>query len=216
MARALGGRMPSAVSPHAEALRRLRSFAVAALQRGAEARPALDGLRVDAEEASPVLCAWLDAAVEAAAPDGRAVRDALEPVLASFAVALRSSEGARRAGGAPRAGRRAVSAAIDRVADVFLAIDTESGRIEDANPAAGALLGRTRERLLGASALEFVPEPGRELWWSQLDALAEGSEALRFEAALLDGSGRAVGIEARATRFATRSRTLALVLARPS
>jgi PAS domain-containing protein len=208
--------LPPAASQEAEALRRLRSFVTAALLHGDGAAPSLDGLRVDLGRAGPLLHAWLEAASGAAGPDGAAVRAALEPLLARFAVALRSSEGARRSGGAPRRGsRRAVAAAIDRVADVFLAIDTETGRIEDANPAAGALLGTTRDRLLGTSALDHVPEPARELWWSELDALAEGTEPRRFAAPLLDGSGRAIGVDARATRFATRQRTLALVLARP-
>ena len=122
----------------------------------------------------------------------------------------------RSAAGAPvRGSRRVVAGAIDRVTDVFLAIDTETGRIADANPAAGALLGTTRDQLLGASALDYVPEPARELWWSQLDALAEGGEPRRFSAPLVDGAGRSVGVEASATRFATKQRTLALVVARP-
>jgi PAS domain S-box-containing protein len=216
MPRALGAPLPAAASPEAEALRRLRSFATAALLHGDAAAPALDGLRVDLARAGPLLHAWLEAASEAAGPDAAAVRAALEPRVARFAVALRGCEAARRGAGAPRPGtRRAVAAAIDRVADVFLAIDTETGRIEDANPAAGALLGTTRDRLLGTSALDHVPEPARELWWSELDALAEGGEPRRFAAPLLDGSGRAIGVEARATRFATRQRTLALVVVRP-
>lgn len=217
MLRGLEGGAPPLASPEAEALRRLRSFVASALMHGDAAAPALDGLRVDLARAGPLLLAWLEAAAETAGPDGAAVRTALEPLLARFAVALRACDGTRRAAGAPvRSGRRAVAAAIDRVTDVFLAIDTETGRIADANPAAGALLGTTREALLGASALDYVPEPSRELWWSELDALGEGGEPRRFASALVDGSGRRIGIEACATRFATRQRTLALVIARPS
>jgi PAS domain-containing protein len=217
MASTLEGALPAAAAPEAEALRRLRSFVTSALLHGDEAAPALDGLRVDLGKAGPLLLAWLEAAVREAGPDGAAVRGALEPLLARFAVALRSTEGARRSAGAPvRSSRRAVAAAIDRVAEVFLAIDTGTGRIEDANPAAGALLGTTREALLGASALDYVPPPAREQWWSELDALAEAGEPRRFASALLDGGGRAVGVDACATRFSTRQRTLALVVARPA
>jgi PAS domain S-box-containing protein len=216
MARAQGAALPEAASPEAEAVRRLRSFVASALLHGEEAAPALDGLRVDLARTGPLILAWLEAAAEAAGPDGPAVRTALEPLIARFAVALRGCDGSRRAAGPPRASsRRAVSAAIDRVTDIFLAIDTETGRIADANPAAGALLGTSRDQLLGASALDFVPEPAREGWWSELDALAEGGEPRRFAAPLLDGAGRAVRVEACVTRFATRQRTLALVIARP-
>jgi PAS domain S-box-containing protein len=217
MRRGLAAGVPSAESAEAEALRRLRSFVASALLHGDEAVPALDGLRVDLERAGPLLLAWLEAAAEVAGPDAGAVRSALEPLLARFAVALRACDGSRRSAGAPvRGSRRAVAAAIDRVTDAFLAIDTETGRIADANPAAGALLGTTRDALLGASALDYVPEPSRELWWSELDALAEGGEPRRFASALVDRSGRAIGVEASATRFSTRQRTLALVLARPA
>jgi PAS domain S-box-containing protein len=215
MEHAHAGRLPSPASAEAEALRRLRSFATAALLHGDDASPALDGLRVDLAKTGPLLLAWLEAAAGCAGPDAAAVREALEPLLARFAVALRACDGSRRAAGTPAKGsRRVVAAAIDRVTDVFLAIDTETGRIADANPAAGALLGTTRDQLLGASALDFVPEPARDLWWSQLDALAEGGEPRRFASALVDGTGRSVGIEASATRFATRQRTLALIVAR--
>lgn len=217
MARAHAGRLPPAASPEAEALRRLRSFATAALLHGDAAIPALDGLRVDLDRTGSLLLAWLDAAAEAAGPDAAVVREALEPLLARFAVALRACDGSRRAAGAPvRGNRRVVAGAIDRVTDVFLAIDTETGRIADANPAAGALLGRTRDQLLGAVAFDYVPEAARERWESELDALAEGGEPRRFASALVDGTGRSVGVEARATRFATHQRTLALVVARPA
>src|SRR5262245_22039777 len=213
---ALSGWRPAPASPEAEALRRLRSFVASGLLYGDAAAPALDGLRVDLDRTGPLLLAWLEAAATIAGPDGPAVRTALEPLLARFAVALRSCEGARKAAGPPvRSGRRVVSAAIDRVAEVFLAIDTETGRFADANPAAGALLGTTRDHLLGASAFDYVPEPSRELWWSELDALAEGGEPRRFSAPLCDSGGHAVGVDAQVTCFRARQRTLALVVARP-
>ena len=209
--------MPEPASPEAESLRRLRSFAAAALLYGAEASPALDGLRVTPARADRLARAFVDAASRVAGPDGDAVRSALEPIAERFVLAIRGTAPARRASGAPRRSRRrAVSAAIDRVADVFLAIDVETGRIADANPAAGALLGVARDELVGGSALELVPEPARDAWWTQLEALSEGDEGGRFETRLLDRSGRTVGVEARVTRFATRTKTLALVLARPS
>jgi PAS domain S-box-containing protein len=107
-------------------------------------------------------------------------------------------------------------AAIDRVCDAFLALDIEDGRIVDANPAAGALLGVARDALLGVDALSFVPDAQRDGWWVELDAVSEGAEPRRFATCVRDVRGRELPVECSVTRFATRERTLALVLARPS
>jgi len=211
------GGLPAPDSAEAETLRRFRSFATAALSRGHEAAPALDGLRVNERRAGALLDAWLDAVAEASGPDGEEVRRILAPTLARFRGALRATVTVRRASGAPRASnRRAVSAAIDRVADAFLAIDIDTAHIADANPAAGALLGTTRDRLLGSCAMSFLPEPARDLWWTQLDALAEGGEPRRFRSTLRDQGGDTIEVEVSLTRFATRARTLALAVARPA
>ncbi|MCG8592157.1 MAG: PAS domain-containing protein, partial [Proteobacteria bacterium] len=162
-----------------------------------------------------LLTAWVDAASAAAGAQGPALRSALRPLAEHFLRKLRTSGAGRRARGAPRTNRRAVAAAIDRVSDAFLAIDTETGKIADANPAAGALLGVKRDALLGVDAMSFVPTGEQDDWWSQLDAIAEGNDQRRFAAALQDVSGGAVAVAASVTRFATRDRTLALVLARP-
>ena len=215
VARRPGPGLPAARSAEAEALRRFRSFAALALLHGERAQPSLEGLRVSERRATALLEAWVDAASATAGPDGAAVRAALSPLAMRYRQALRSTASARRAGGAPRPGRRrAVSAAIDRLADIFLAVDTESGTIEDANPAAGALLGTTRDELLGRDAMSFVPEPDRGAWWTQLDAVAEGGEARRFRSALQDTHGNTIQVDASITRFATRRRTLALFVAR--
>ena len=212
----LGGTAPAGGAPETEALRRFRSFVLLALTQGEEAAPSLEGLRTDPRRARRLIEAWLEAAALVAGPDQAGVREALSPLLERFVLALRETARARRASGAPVAGRRrAVSAAIDRVCDAFFAIDAETGAIADANPAAGALLGTTRDRLLGADAMEYVPADARPLWWAQLDAVSEGSEPRRFRACLQDAGGRPLAVDATVTRFSTRSRTLALILARP-
>ena len=210
------GRRPAAASPEAEILRRFRSFVLLSLQNG-KAEPALDGLRADYPRAARALHAWVDAAVDTSGPSAPEVRDALEPLREKFQLGLRSTARSRRASGAPRPNqRRAVSAAIDRVAEAFLAIDSDSGTIEDANPAAGALLGTARDQLLGAEAVAFVPKEERETWWTELEAIAEGEDNRRFSTSLSDGRGGRVPVEASVTRFSTRRRTLALVMARPA
>ena len=213
----LGDRMPSPASPEAEALRRLRSFAMLALARGGQdLPPSLEGLRVREGRVRPLLEAWVESVGALAGPDGDAVAERLTGVLARFCEALRSTPTAVRASGSARAGRRrAVSAAIDRVGDAFLAIDADSGAIADANPAAGALLGTTRDALLGRPVDVFVPPSTRDHWWTELEAISESGEVRRFHTALQDVAGRALPVEASVSRFATRSRTLALLLARP-
>jgi PAS domain-containing protein len=216
MAASLGDANPAAGTPEAEALRRFRSFAAAALRRGDRAVPALDGIRVDEQRVTMLLSSWVDAAAAAAGPDAAVVREALVPILVRFRINLRTTQPARQAGGTPRASkRRAVSAGIDRIADAFLAIDLGSGRIADANPAAGALLGTTRDGLLETDVTRFLPEPVRNTWWTQLDAVSEGAEPQRFTSKLEDCAGEPIEVDVSVTRFAKRHRTLALVLARP-
>lgn len=216
LAAQLGDAAPGPGAPEAEALRRFRSFAAAALRRGAAAPPALDGLRVPESRVAPLLEAWCRAAAGVAGERGPALRAALEPLVARFRAALRETAPARRRSGAPRAGARAVRAAIDRVADAFLAIDVDARRVVDANPAAGALLGTTRDALLGADAGALLPEEERETWWTHLDALAEGGETRRFRATLRGADARPVPVEASLTRYAKRAQLLALVLLRPA
>ncbi len=216
MAERLGPAAPGAGAPETEALRRFRSFAAAALLRGDAAQPALDGLRANERRVRALLDAWIDAAGTVAGHDAGPVREALDPLAVRFTTTLRQTATGRRARGAPRAGRRAVVAAIDRVADLFLAVDADSGRIVDANPAAGALLGLARDALLGVEATSFVHEEGRSGWWTELDAMTEASEPRRFAVRLRDVRGAEIAVECSITRFATRDRTLALVLARPS
>jgi PAS domain S-box-containing protein len=211
----LGPAAPGPGAPESEILRRFRSFAAAALCRGETAEPALDGLRVNERRASALLRMWVTAAAELANSDGDATRDSLDQLLQRFQVALRRTAAGRGVRGTPRAQRRAVMAAIDRVADSFLAVDADTGRIVDANPAAGSLLGLARDALLGVEAQSFVPEQHRDGWWNELDAMTEGAEPRHFASSLCDASGREIPVDCSVTCFATRNRTLALVLARP-
>jgi PAS domain S-box-containing protein len=164
-----------------------------------------------------LLSSWIDAAAAAAGPDGTLVREALVPILVRFRINLRTTQPVRHASGAPRSSkRRAVSAAIDRIADAFLAIDLDTGRIADANPAAGALLGTTRNALLESDVTRFLSEPARDAWWTQLDAVSEGAEPRRFVSSLVDCAGEAMEVDVSVTRFAKRRSTLALVVVRPA
>jgi len=216
----LGPAAPGAGSPESEALRRFRSFLCTALVRGEAAAPSLDGLRINERRVLALIEAWIAAAehehgTQVPAARGASLRAALAPCAEHFRLAIRSSGGARDRK-RPRVARRAVAAAIDRVADAFLAIDTDTAQIVDANPAAGTLLGVSRDALLGVDALSFVPPSSHEGWWTELDAMTENDATRSFGACLRDVLGGAVEVDATMTRFATRGRVLALLMVRPA
>ena len=209
------GAPPSARSAEAEALRRFRSWVVLRLGTDTASAPSLDGLRVPARRIGRLLDHWIAACGEVAGPDRAPVEAALQPLAERFRLACSGSSDARRKSGPPQTSkRRAVSAAIDRIADLFLAIDVDDGAIVDANPAAGALLGVIRDQLLGTIVMDHVPPGAREALWAELDAIAEGEEQRRQRLHLLSNEIECV-LDAQFTRFATRRRTLALVVARP-
>jgi PAS domain-containing protein len=210
----LGPAAPSPAAIEAEVLRRFRSFAAASLKHGTTREPALEGIRAHERRINALLTAWSNAAEEVAGDQAETIRNALAPLIAHFRGSLRNTQGNRRSSGSPRSNRRAVIAAIDRIADAFLALDTVNGVIVDANPAAGALLGVARDALLGVPALGFIPTADHESWWTELDAMGEGTESRRFDSHLQDHSGLSIPVDCTMTRFATRKRTLALVLVR--
>jgi len=216
MQRRLGAAAPAESGPEAETLRRFRTFASTALMRGEAPRPVLDGLRPNERRVMALLDTWSQAAAELAGPDQAIVSKALAPLLDAFRLAIRTTGTRRKTSGRPRVSRRAITAAIDRVADLFLAIDVDSGELVDANPAAGAALGVERDALLGLPFNSFVPNLEQDAWWTALDAIAEGADQTRFTATMQDREGRAVRLEASCTRYLrSGNRTLALVLARP-
>jgi len=211
----LGPAAPSPASQESEALRRFRTFSSTALMRDQAPPPNLDGLRVNQRRALALLEAWLETSTLLAAENGEAVQTVLRPLVDQFALALRTSHNGRKQSGRPRLARRAVTAAIDRVSDAFLAIDTDSGAIEDANPAAGSLLGVQRDALLGVPAVNFVAQSAQSDLWNQLDRLSESADGSQFATTLVDASATPVEVMVNAATFATRTRTLALLMARP-
>jgi PAS domain-containing protein len=215
MSARLGPAAPGAGSPESEALRRFRSFLCSALVRGQAPAPALDGLRLNERRVMALIEAWLRAAEERSTEGVAGLRGEVNPLVESFRMSIRTSTTGRKLKGRPRATRRAVAAAIDRVADAFLAIDTDTGEIVDANPAAGSLLGVNRDALLGVDSLSFVPQSDHAGWWTELDAMTEDGETRQFGASLRDARGGPLAIDATATSFSTRGRVLALLMVRP-
>lgn len=214
MGEAMGPAAPRAAGPEAETLRRFRSFTNIALHRGEIRPPALDGLQLNERRMGALLEAWLEAGTSLAGPDGPEIRRQLGPLVEQFRATLRQTASGRSASGKPRAARRQVVAAIDRIADGFLAIDTVSCIIADANPAAGALLGTPRDALLGVEVDAFLADAERPLWRARLDAMAEGGDHARFESTLVDVSGGGMTVDVSLTAYPTRGRTLALAVLR--
>ena len=227
----LGPAAPADGSPESEALRRFRSFLASVLARGESLSPALDGLRLNERRVMALVEAWTQAAAETAREQSTHLAAHLAahpaahpaahlaakvgPVVETFRLSIRTTQGGRAQRGRPRSTRRVVVAAIDRIGDGFLAIDTDSGEIVDANPAAASLLGVDRDALLGVDALCFVERNGRDSWWTQLDAITESSDPRTFRTRLVDSSGGPLDVAATMTRFATRGRVLALLTVRP-
>ena len=212
----LGAAAPAASGPEAETLRRFRTFASTALMRGEAPRPVLDGLRPNERRVMALLTCWAEAASDLAGPDRKVVATALAPLLDAFRLSIRTTGTKRKTSGRPRATRRAITAAIDRVSELYFALDVDSGEILDANPAAGAALGVARDALIGIEFNAFVPTEVQGPWWTSLDAIAEGQESLVFLASMKDRDGRSIRLEASATRYLRSNRTLALILARPA
>lgn len=214
MNEALGSAAPSLGAPETEALRRFRTYTGAALLRDEAGSPALDGLRPNERRVTALLNAWQEAACEVAGSSAGLVREALAPLIQQFRMALRSGTGGRQASGKPRASRRGVIAAIDRISDAFLAVDVSTGRIVDANPAAGALLGVERDALIEVEALSFVPKSAQASWEAALETIAESEDEQEFDSLLKDIHGETIAVQKRITAFSNRRRTLALVLTR--
>jgi len=210
----LGAAAPAASGPEAETLRRFRTFVSTALMRGEAPRPVLDGLRPNERRVMALLTCWSEAACEMAGPEADAVASALAPLLDAFRLSIRTTGAGRKSSGKPRASRRAITAAIDRISDLFLALDVDTGEILDANPAAGAALGVARDALIGVEFNAFVPADLQGPWWTSLDAIAEGQETQVFIAKLQDRGGRRLRLEASATRYLSRNKIVALVVAR--
>jgi PAS domain S-box-containing protein len=216
MAERLGGASPAASGPEAETLRRFRTFSSTALMRGEAPRPVLDGLRPNERRVMALLTCWAEAASELAGPDAKVVTTALAPLLDAFRLSIRTTGTKRKSSGRPRATRRAITAAIDLVSDLFFALDTDSGEILDANPAAGAALGVARDALIGVEFNVFVSTDTQGPWWTALDTIAEGQDSHVFTASMQDREGRPIRLEASATRYVKQNRSLALILARPA
>ena len=78
-----------------------------------------------------------------------------------------------------------------------------------------SVLGVERDALLAIDSLSFVAPEAHLAWEEALDALTDNEEERHLELRLQDVRNEAISVSLRLTRFATRQRTLALVMVRP-
>lgn len=125
------------------------------------------------------------------------IEDRIAPILdaggtlTGLVGAARDVTGRQRVEEALKESRRRLQALFDNTLDAVLLADDEA-RYVDANPAACALLGHSREELLGMTVWDVTPAPsrqaGQELW---RQFIAAGSQAGEYTVHRKDGTTRA-------------------------
>jgi PAS domain S-box-containing protein len=217
--RRLGRREPPPAARR-EVVRRFRSFSRLASIDLDSARPSLDGLGGNSPAA---LEQAIEVAVDVAClcePEP-SVAEALRSLEARFRTGirrtLRPAEPERRARrGRRRAlhGGRRLRAAIDRISDAYLALDLESGKLADLNPAAEALLGTPAVTLIEKPFADLLA-PEAVARFADVEARLDAGEdvsptVLHFRGA----EGASVAAEVSAASHAISGRRLAVFVAR--
>ena len=203
----------------AEIIRRFRTYCRLASLNTNAARPSLDGLGGNEPAA---LERALSVAVEIAIECGPepAVASALRQMEQQFRAGIRrlmlpverrkQRKGRRRM---PNAGKR-VRSAIDRISDAYLALNLDTGKIFDVNPAAEALLGADAARLLDQS-LEKLISPQYRQFYADLEArLDAGEDSGPVEIVLERPNGDFVRVECLISQHTIASKRLAIFTAR--
>ncbi len=216
--RRMGGAQPTPAA-RAEIIRRFRTYCRLASLDSNAARPSLDGLGGNEPAA---LERALSVAVEIAIECGPEpeVAGALRRMEQQFRAAIRrlmlpvesrkQRKGRRRM---PNAGKR-VRAAIDRISDAYVALNLDTGKIFDVNPAAEALLGADVAKLLDQSFEKLIAAQDRQ-FYSDLEArLDAGEDSGPIEIVLERPNGDFVRVECLISLHTIASKRLAIFTAR--
>ncbi len=203
-----------------EVVRRFRSFVRLASVDLDAARPSLDGLGGN----SP---AGLEKAIEVAVDVAclcdppPAVQQALRVLEARFRTGIRrimrpSEPERKQRRGRRRAlhGGKRVRAAIDRIGDAYLALDLETGRLADLNPAAEALLGTPAVTVIEKPFADLIEPEARPAFGDLEARLDADEETAPFSLALRRGEGNAVPVEVSVASHTISGRRLAIFIAR--
>ncbi len=200
----------------AEIVRRFRTYCRLASLAVATARPSLDGLGGNSPAS---LERALGRAVEVALECGPTaeVARALVEMQASFLAGMRrimsprESERKKQRGRrkVPNAGKR-VRAAIDRIGDAYVALNLDTGKIFDVNPASEALFGTEAEHLL-ERPLENLVAPQDKRTYADLESrLDAGEDSGPLEITFARPNGDFVSVETLISQHTIAGRRLAI------
>ncbi|NRA01307.1 MAG: PAS domain S-box protein [Myxococcales bacterium] len=213
------GRAEPPPAARAEIVRRFRSFCRLASLDLSSARPSLDGLAGTSPEG---LERAISTAVQVARSCGPApdIEQALQSLGARFRGGIRQlmrpSESPVRKRGRrklPNAGRR-VRAAIDRINDAYVALNLDTGRIYDLNPAAETLFAADAAKLLDREFEELV-EPALLPQYQSLQArLDAGEDPGRTEMVFARTNGERVPVVLTISNHTIGGRRIAIFVAR--
>jgi PAS domain S-box-containing protein len=209
-------------SPEArlEVVRRFRSFVRLASIDLESARPSLDGLGGNS-------AAGLEKAIEIAVDVAclceppAAVKESLRTLEARFRTGIRrimrpSEPERKQRRGRRRAlhGGKRVRAAIDRIGDAYLALDLESGRLADLNPAAEVLLGAPAVTMIEKPFVDLIEPQARRAFGDLEARLDADEETAPVSLAFQRHEGKAVPVEVSVAHHTISGRRLAIFVAR--
>ena len=203
----------------AEIIRRFRSFCRLASLDLSSARPSLDGL---AGTSPAGLEHAVTTAVDVACACGPPpeIAEALRALETRFRAGIRhlmrppeqrtKKRGRRKV---PNAGKR-VRAAIDRINDAYVALNLDTGKIYDVNPAAEILFAADAAKLLNREFEELV-EPALLPSYQSLQArLDAGEDPGKTEMVFSRTNGECVPVELTISNHTIAGRRLAIFIAR--
>jgi PAS domain S-box-containing protein len=203
-----------------ELVRRFRSFVRLASIDLENARPSLDGL---GGNSAAGLEKTIEIAVDVAClcdPPAE-VEASLRSLEARFRTGIRrimrpSEPERKQRRGRRRAlhGGKRVRAAIDRIGDAYLALDLESGRLADLNPAAEVLLGAPAVTVIEKPFLDLIEPEAREAFGSLEARLDADEETPPCSLAFQRREGEAVSVEVSVANHTISGRRLAIFIAR--
>lgn len=218
--RRMGGSEP-APAVRAEIVRRFRTYCRLASLGMDTARPSLDGLGGNEPHAlERALTVAVQIAIECG-PEAE-VETALRRTEGLFRAGIRrimqpaerrSKRSARRR--MPNAGKR-VRSAIDRIGDAYLALNIDTGRVFDVNPAAEALLGTDATKLLDQSFENLIAPQDRGFYRDLESRLDADEETPPTEVVLARPNGDFVRVELRIALHTIATKRLAILTARES
>ncbi len=203
----------------AEIIRRFRTYCRLASLDINTARPSLDGLGGNEPHAlERALSVTVEIAVEyGPTPEVATALQKMEKMFrAGIRRIMRPVEGRKQRKGRrrmPNAGKR-VRAAIDRIGDAYLALNLDTGKVFDLNPAAETLLGADAEKILDQSFENLIATQDHAFYRDLEARLDADEDAGSCELVLARPNGDFVRVEFMIACHTIASKRLAIFTAR--